>query len=780
MQRSILLFIVLSLISITVHAIELPEKAIGKPTIFKSAKQGYRWEEMAKDRNFGEYTNDPWTVYVSCNDAVAYSEASSGSDIVQSLKFMEDFNVAAIKGDYMLLYYTSTSGDKSLDIPRKVKKTKSTINRNGIREDGYVGWVKIDDLLLWNECPMTKDGIYEKVCVVKDVEHLNPGNVNKSPRLYGDQNCNGSYIYSVNANDFYFCYKKGRGNNALICVDNKMRGNMTSTKAGWIERDEYIPWNTRICWEPAFDRRDNGINNMAYSYQNEFSAQNFNNSDIIAKVQLTSRRQDPSMARSAILGYSSFTAQMAVIGTPGKSTPYDPAKTAEILNKIEALKNSMSRINVVFVMDGSNSMKECFSSMSNAVKEISKYRYFDDDRMHFGAVVFRNYKDEASGDLVEMMQLTNNTEKLSQFLDNVRCFSAEHNDPQEALFYGLNYAADKIVWENNANNFIILVGDVSSKEPDVKGLNAKKIIDKLASKNINLMAFQARSYPETAYRNFALQIQPIIKGLLNRYGYGDSKPTAEGRIMMYQPPTRDVFPFRPMGFKWKTSNDQNINATELKNMVVETFKIMIEKTKDALAKLNGQNSENGGGDSGVEFEQSVCDYLISQRIIHSCDDLKNLIKVTGYSRMCYNDDSDKQMFAPCVFLAEVELTNLIQDMQDAVRANSQNRRVEIQRVCQKLMLSYTGQKLESSGINKEAIQQIEKECGYKLDQLASTHIQNPNYLNESDFNVLLNSFKTSISNLEKVQKDKGSYKYQNGSKYYYILLDDMPLMKKNL
>jgi hypothetical protein len=57
-----------------------------------------------------------------------------------------------------------------------------------IWQPSYIGWVHLDDLLLWNECPQTKDGISRKIVIVKDYEEITQQNVNKitatSTRLY--------------------------------------------------------------------------------------------------------------------------------------------------------------------------------------------------------------------------------------------------------------------------------------------------------------------------------------------------------------------------------------------------------------------------------------------------------------------------------------------------------------------------------------------------------------------------------------------------------------------
>lgn len=760
--------------TILVNAISFPSEAMGRPRIFDQMDKSYRWEDVAKNRNFSDLTDNAWTVYVINEGCKAYeTPSSSGREVPCDLRFMEDCYVADISGDYALLFYYDKRL-KRLEIPAEATKKVSTPTSHG-RKNGYVGWVHLNDLLLWNVCPQTKDGIFKKIAVVKDVDALTQTNVNSLPELFVNSKCNKSASNPnyVNALDFYYAFQKNEEGNVLVYRNYQLEGNMRFDVAGWLEYGQYIDWNTRICWEPAFD---GAINDYAYTFKSEDAAYDYDLSEKRSSTALSNKRKGPTLPRSPILSFENQVAKLSVLAS-ATNVDVDIERT---IKEIEKLERSMSQINVVFVMDATNSMRSCFSAMSKAVLDITKYKYLNNN-VRFGVVVYRNYADERKGGLIDKpCPLTNvkeNGEKIAQYLESINCYSASL-EAQEAMFYGLTYAADNMDWSPDNSNFIILISDVTSKDPDRKGLTSAKVVQKLADKKINLVAFQARSYPESAYQNFSSQVGDIISDLLTKLGYGHSviETNAKTGISMYsQGNGKKTWPLRPMAFKFKRSSDKSINPVELENLAEEMIKEFIAETTQNIGILKGRIGKNGQ----TEIDQSVCEELIKRRIIRKCEDLNGIIKVAGYSTR-YSTSTKKEMFTSCVFLADKELTTLIGDLEKVTRANVKNRRIELQSAAKKLILSYTGQKFNASTIDNnfdKIVKEIETECGYSFYNDIKNHIANPNELDDADIDIIVNRLRNSISRLKEVQNDASNYKSQDGFKYYYVLLDDMPFVK---
>ena len=161
-----------------------------------------------------------------------------------------------------------------------------------------------------------------------------------------------------------------------------------------------------------------------------------------------------------------------------------------------------------------------------------------------------------------------------------------------------------------------------------------------------------------------------------------------------------------------------------------------------------------------------------------CDDLKGTVRISGHTRRLWAQG--KRMFVPCVFLADKELNDLIRDLEQVTRGTVVNTKGELQKVFKKLILSYTGQQLTADAMTdfKRIIESIELECGYTFDYNVKKHVLNPNQLSDSEIQQLVNRLKNSIRVLKAKQNDSSTYKEQDGNKYYYILLEDMPLVTR--
>lgn len=749
---------------------EYPSVAYGKPKCFEqNNNHSYRWEQIVEDRDFGELTSNPWVVYVCNEGATVYEEPRLTSRILtKDIHFMEDFYVADLTDGFALLFYydSKLEGDNGLEIPSQIISKKSIFKQNR-RTNGYIGWVSLDDLLLWDITPKTKEGIFQKITVVKNVQVAS--NFKSMPQLFMDEECTiiGENPQTLNALDFYFTFKKSETGNALVYANYQLDGRMLNKKVGWIKVGEFIDWNTRICWEPAFGE---DINEYAYTFSSEEAAFDKKLKEKVSSAKLSAKRFSTQYEpRSPVVIYNADNA-IALLSVLANQKGQD-LNYQEVQKKIDDMKKSLSKINIVFVMDATNSMKSCFNAMSNAVQQIGNYRYTSNN-VRFGAVVYRNYQD-APENLVESISLTDDFSKIKDFLSSVKCFSVSKR-PQEAMFYGLNYAVDNMDWNSEESNFIVLVSDVSSKSPDERGFTTESVSKKLAYKGVNLVAFQARSQPEAVYQNFGDQVCDIIELTLNKLDYKDNSVSyeSEPQIFYYNKDVTDKWPLRYMGYKFKESDEQNINASELTAMATGIIKEFILTTQANIDKLSKSISS-------TEIDSSICEALIRKGVIENCDDLKGMIRISGYTRRIWTQG--KRMFVPCVFLADKELNDLIRDLEQATKGTVINLRLELQKVFKRLILSYTGQQLTAADLSSnfsKIINSIEIECGYQFDINVKKHMTNPNLLSDNEIQQLVRRLSNSINVLKKKQNDASTYKDQDGNKYYYLLLEDMPLVTR--
>ena len=148
------LFIFTIFVTFSVMAqLSLPDYAMGIPKVFLDEEESWNWSKIAEDRNWGESSNQFWRVYVDREGVKAYESPSSNSRVVKKLKFMnsKDIHYVADERNGYLLLYTEKEQQKNLKISNAAEA---------------VGWVSVDELLLWSTCPRTLSQIYKKVPMV--------------------------------------------------------------------------------------------------------------------------------------------------------------------------------------------------------------------------------------------------------------------------------------------------------------------------------------------------------------------------------------------------------------------------------------------------------------------------------------------------------------------------------------------------------------------------------------------------------------------------------------
>jgi len=768
--------------------IVFPEKMKGRPEMFnETSKNSYRWDEIAVSGKYGRFTDNVWTVYVINANATIFMSSSGMSTLTKTeLRFMEDFYVADIVGNRALLFFSerkiidlgySYDAERKKVIKNQIEKDYSIIKGNK-RTDGCIGWVNVKDLLLWEICPRTEEGIFKKVAVVKDVNNATAGTFRDTrTELFADPECRTHFSPARYLNPLDFCYAfrhSSSGENVLVYNAYRFSSGikMENQQIGWIKQSEYIDWNTRICWEPAFKGE---LNNYAYAFDSEENAEDENIHNILSKVQLNpgKRKNAQTFPRFPVVDFDRSIALLSVLGMGNSNVDFE-----KVQREYQTLENSLNRINIVFVMDATNSMRPCFDAVRKAVDDISTYKY-KNENVYFGVVVYRNYKDAASGGLDQYLPLTNDCDRVSDFLSKVNCFSASA-DPQEAMFHGLDYAADKMDWHGSISNFVVLITDVSTKNPDERGLTSNYIINKYANKKINLVSYQVRSQKDASYRNFSGQMIDITEGILVKLGYpitSDYNQRTKG-FMYTQTTTQKKFPLRPMAVRYKNADDNSINSNELTNFATNIIKVFIEETDKA--RLGLKNHEAGGE---TEFGNAICEELIRKGAIRKCEDLQGFtFKVSAYSFMNFHPYDDmKKMYTPCVFMSDKEYEDLLSELEKVIRGTSQNRREALRNAAIKLILSYSGQKNSfeiSSGDIIKHINEIERECGYSFYRDVKDLIRKPESLSDNQINTIVNRLDEEIAHLRSLRNKQENYKYQDGHKYFYILLEDMPMVIK--
>lgn len=770
-----------------ISQVKLPEKAMGMPEIFINEQESWNWDNIAKNHNWGKLTNNFWIVYIDREGVRSYTSSIGGTVEKDDLKFMHPYFVAKIENGYALLYE-----EKNIQVNLEIsKKAKS------------IGWVPVEHLLLWSTCPRTQGQVYQKAVILKDIDEIqNKNDINQtSPEFSKSPERVIGTGWRASDLEFYFVYKTVNGA-ALLVADSKLPevGEISKQKLGWMKKGLYTTWNERLCYEPNFGEELKESKKIAAIFKTKQAAKLFKqNGDYESALwieNLKSKRWSPRLVRFPVLDISNdgYIAQVGTIGAMGVGAAQNSSTNREeyerIKTKIDNIEKTMERVNVVFVMDGTSSMKNYYLPVAKALQNAMNRNSMRGAEMYFGAVIYRNYAD---GDrLVEIKQLTRDYQAVAGWLATRECKSIGQSH-YEAVYYGIDYALANMNWNKDNCNFMVLVGDAGNDPNDQKGKNMDDIVIKMSDYGINFVGFQANHLNHAAYHDFAFQIQRIMikemsqlmKRTLKRKDFKLTK-------QLYQVKSESgEWPIYSSAYRF-AEIDKSENANELENIVenrIVDFKTQANEQLVTLRMaLQGYGPSGEGPKSGGIFDsKKIMEILegigLTPEEIETLKNHNTTLKVKGFAARTNTDGTE--LFLPCVFMAKAELDELISSLKKVSQNVSTNRRQDLQNALKTLALSYIGQGRDANELNvdevMEAVSGLTSATGKNV--LAGVNIKditNPNKVTDSQINDFVNQIKSDVEILEKRKVDKNCYfDSKNKLRYYYILLEDMPLQDHN-
>ena len=755
----------------------LPDKAMGIPKVFLDEEESWNWANVVTNRNWGESSSQFWRVYVDRDGVKAHESPNATSKVVNTFDFMDKDDilyVAKIQNGYALLY------------KEKYEQTNLEISKRAKSQ----GWVSVDELLLWSTCPRTVSQVYQKAVILKDVDALqNKKDINEASPEFSK-----SPVASIPSGrratdlEFYFVYKIVDGA-ALLLEDNKITTAIASSKKGWMKRGLYTQWNDRLCFEPNFGEDVQGNEAAVFSEKTNarmFKSNGGNASDMnpIWKEMLGANRWAPKKVRFPVIDIDkSYIATVGTISSFASSNgkTLNLSEMERISNRIDAIEAKLRRINVVFVMDGTSSMRNYYQPMAKALIQAMSQNEMQGTNMYFGAVVYRNYADEKEGRLVDKKQLTQDYKSVANWLVGQECRSIGSSH-YEAMYYGLETALDQMNWSKDNCNFLVLVGDAANAESDAKKKTLGGISKKMADKGINFVVFQANHLDHSAYHDFPLQVQRLMfneLGKLTEKKITRSDFKLKNQLYTYKNP--DNFMIISAGFRFAEINKSE-SEVNLKNLVEDKIVDFKRQAEENLTRLRMALEGLGGSSDMTEFAAGAINFLkekgFTDADIRMLKERNTTLKIKGFAtRVAGTTD----VFTPCVFMAKPELDLLIQSLSSVNSNVSENTRKELQDALKNLALSYIGQNanaddLEVDDVMNAVLGLISVTGTSPLSGINIKDITNPSKVSQAQINSFMSSISKDVDRLKKKRTDKSCYfDSPNGLRYYYILFEDMPL-----
>lgn len=304
------------------------------------------------------------------------------------------------------------------------------------------------------------------------------------------------------------------------------------------------------------------------------------------------------------------------------------------------------------------------------------------------------------------------------------------------------------------------------------------------------MVFQANHMDHSAYHDFGLQTQKLMFNEL--YKITGKKVTRESFTLsnqLYNYKNTDLYMVVSAGFRFAEINKQE-SESNLRNLVedkIVDFKRQTETNiallKEILDGLAGERLETGQETTNFD-EQGVTEYLktvigLDDKEIQAIKDRGMTLKIKGYAtRVAGNTE----VFTTSVFMAKSELQLLIQSLSSVNREVSDNLRKDLQDALKKLVMSYMGENANADEMSVDEVMAtvtgLTSTIGRKvLPNINIRDITNPSRISESEIETFMRSIERDVNRLKKLSEDKSCYfESSNGLRYYYILIEDMPLM----
>jgi hypothetical protein len=567
--------------------------------------------------------NRYWLVYSDRDKNITFI-SPGGTFVKDTLNFMEKFLVAESRGTFIHIY----------------KENQSTVWPQISPTAVDYGWISKDRMLLWQHCLRNVSSLIDKKAMILSTFE---GTTNiqaddqaitykKDPELKLSSNRK-SRLFEI-----LFVYKQT--DDAVLLGENmEMRGNevdVLSSMRGWVPVESVTFWDHRITLEPnweqaaAQERIDQDVKpaifideRAAIDYQKGIKV---DPAFIVWENDPGAKRNIGQWRRFPILDTRSsdilYTGVMGKIHTSG--AVMNAERMAEIRKAIETLEKKSRKINVIFVVDGTESMGKFYGSIVRGIEtSVNRLRLEDSqNRISFGAVIYRDFLEGEN--VIEFRQLTENYKNITDFFNVARTDYSKDKDYPEAVFYGLKTALTKVGMKPGESNFIVLIGDCGNhSRDDNTQVPLEEIIDQMAKNETSLISYQVNNGFNPTYQEFVDQSRKLIMGsaIENRKIREDDKikwinenSNLEDPYFVSTGPNRfSLNPQEIVGSYLFPGIGQSLSYEILENEISNKIEEFDTRISQMLAKahevIRGAGTPDSGSGETDEYHPAVINFL---------------------------------------------------------------------------------------------------------------------------------------------------------------------------
>ena len=520
-----------------------------------------------------------WIVYSDKEDNILYREPKLGTARNWTLGFHRPFYVVGAQPSGWL----------------------NLADMNGVR----IGWVKASELVLTIHPLQNKNKNSRKVMILPSIDNAlsseipNPKNFQFKAVQNRPDKQKSSFITESKKLSIYFVLKESNGFVLLGKTDNITKQNNIF---GWVIKEYITPWDHRIGYGPSY-----GFDGQAHAnrsipiFLRETDLYTYieagcpkNPGDLSAQEIRTTESHSPPPAIRGKMPEIRITApnhkgqlNLVTIANIDQSSEQDSARA-----QLNIIKQRIAKLNIVFIVDATQSMSPYLSGISKAIKDIvnSGKVIAPNSQVNFGALVYRDYED--GNNAFQELPLTSDALSFSQKLNAIQCMSRD-NDLPEAQYHGIIRGLPLLNLNPRESNLVILIGDAGNK-PDAAGnyKNLNEVIELLQKYQANFISFQTHNRPTYTYQKFRDDCMTIISALAdNDFDYRLEKTKkSEYYDVEYTLKPGSVESDNTFSFFGATSfplgNTTTTPAPTLRKMVQEVTGEFFQNVNDKVGKIN--------------------------------------------------------------------------------------------------------------------------------------------------------------------------------------------------
>lgn len=544
------IFLILMILFCSLKAFSQQEvlKVLNKPTKYIKPVEG-----VLGPQTDDKQSDKPWYVYSDRSHNPVYSNASGQNITSEIVVFGEKLAVMGISSDGARLLVA-----KERDIEGRQLRSGSNA----------LGWVNSEKVLLWEKSLVDDQyGIDKKAMILFTLDAA------RQTIGRGDEFTTDVPIFQKPTDDdfddtlgfhqglfqFFPIYKR-EGSFLLLGESLTLNINLDyNGLKGWVNSDNVSEWSHRVAWEKnwnpkAVAEREKNVDsigimvlqnvNEAQTYANTNRKREFNRfvnmESPYLEMAFTAKRKPGPMGRYPILDIKDISSSNdSTVGRPikvgviGEVMDLDgKVIDIKILYKMTKEINTLRNVNIIFVIDATESVvpyrKSVIQGVKDAMKsirELYKENKSDDDKnkFWFGCLLYRDYHMEATVQRFGS-DFSQDTSKFFNWLDKNMVLKMNKgkegvtgvDDLAEAMFYGMKYALDDYGPDERKSNYMILIGDCGDHQDTTSPRNELYVglddmAKELTSYNMNLLAFQVHNKNNDAYELFNTQTKWLLE-----------------------------------------------------------------------------------------------------------------------------------------------------------------------------------------------------------------------------------------------------------------------------